>query len=349
MVERLPEALSETLEYLLNFWREDVRPEQAMACFRLLQERHREMEMDLVWEEETYSQAVHYDALLRLPGQGTVSLGFCPDRAVPWPLRRAHHSREKDLVRVNSQTLTVERAMTHLDIMGNEARITTSLVNLCLVQEAIEKRAIELSNAELQQAMDAFRKRHGLYSAQDTYRWLEQHGITHERLEQEIAAQALPAKLRDQVAEGRVEAHFDRHRSDFDTAHLARFRVAEEARAQRLYEQIRGGAVEFFEAAQREFLAGENGAGGDLFVAVQRRQISAEQAAVIFAASPGEVVGPLRSGEGYDIVRVLRIDRAHLDEPTRAAVKEVLFGDWLAERQQEATIEWFWGCAPSGT
>jgi DNA-binding NtrC family response regulator len=57
------------------------------------------------------------------------------------------------------------------------------------------------------------------------------------------------------------------------------------------------------------------------------------------------VQGPLRSGEGYGIVRVLHIERARLDEATREAIKEILFAEWLAGRRREATVEWFWGKA----
>jgi len=345
MTDTFPKALNETFDCLLTLWRDNVSPEGAMAHFHTLQERHRNMDMDLLWEQETYPQAVHYDVLLRLPGQGTVSLSFCPDRGVPWPLRRAHYAREGDLVRVNAQILTVERAMACLDFLWNETRIITSLVHVCLIQEAVAKRAIALSDAELQQALDAFRQQHGLYTVADTYRWMEQHGMTHERLEQYIASQALSAKLRDQITDGGVEEYFERHPSDFDTAHLVRFKVVDAESAHRIYKQIRSGVVDFFEAMQRRFLAGQDNTCRDLFAVVRRRQLAPQQAAAIFSAAPGAVVGPLRSGEGYDIVRVLHIERARLDEPTREAIKGILFEAWLAERRQEATIEWFWGKA----
>jgi putative peptide maturation system protein len=195
--------------------------------------------------------------------------------------------------------------------------------------------------------MDAFRTQHGLYTAEETYRWLEQHGMSHEGLEQHIAAQALSAKLRDQVTAGDVEEYFERHASDFDTARIAHFKVLDAASAHSIYEQIRRGQVDFFAVAQHQFLARRDHTCRDLFALVRRGQLIPQQAAVIFSAAPGAVVGPLRSGEGYGIVRVLHIERARLDEATREAIKEILFAEWLAGRRREATVEWFWGKADS--
>ena len=87
-------ALGATLRYLVDIARAGTRPAEAVAGFRRLAERHRELEASLVWEIESHLGGVHYDALLRLPGAGTLSLAFAPDRAVPWALRHAHHARE---------------------------------------------------------------------------------------------------------------------------------------------------------------------------------------------------------------------------------------------------------------
>jgi flavin-dependent dehydrogenase len=36
---------------------------------------------------------------------------------------------------------------------------------------------------------------------------------------------------------------------------------------------------------------------------------------------------------------------ARLDEPTRSAIKKILFEQWLAERREAASVEWYWGNA----
>jgi hypothetical protein len=86
-----------------------------------------------------------------------VSLSYCPERAVPWPLRGVQRQSEGDLVRVNTNVLRVDTAMACLDFIWDEAPIIERLVNLCVIQEELDREPIDLSNAELQQAMDHFR------------------------------------------------------------------------------------------------------------------------------------------------------------------------------------------------
>jgi len=341
------QALTDTLDYLMTLVREDTRPQEAQAGLRLLQREYPEVALDLVWEEEAYDRSVHYDALLRLAGQGTVSLSFCPDRALPWPMRGARPISERCLVRVNSISMELDQVMACLDFIWDEARIVNRLVDSCLVEEAVTVEPLELSDAELQHAMDSFRRAHRLYTAEDTYLWMERRGVTHEQLERLVGDQATVAGLRERVTDGRVEPYFAEHRADFDTASIARLEVSDEATARDLCEQIRRGELDFYQAAQRAVLATVGAStrrSRELFAVVQRGQVSPALAA-LFAADPGELVGPLRTEEGYAIVRVLSVTPARLDEPTRSAIKKILFEQWLAERREAATIEWYWGNA----
>src|SRR3989442_911758 len=111
MKATLQQTLIDTLDYLMTLSREGLRPKEAQTRLRLLQKRRPDIGMDLLWEEEAYDQSVHYDMLLHLAGQGTVSLSFCPDRAVPWPMRGVHRWSEADLVRVNNTVLRVFQAI----------------------------------------------------------------------------------------------------------------------------------------------------------------------------------------------------------------------------------------------
>src|SRR3989442_1755928 len=133
MNSTLQQALIDALDYLMRLNREGTRPEEAKARLRPLQKSHPDIEMDLLWEEEAYDQSVHYDILLCLSGEGTVSLSFCPDRILPWPLRGVHRWGERDLVRVNNTLLKVDQAIACLDFIWDEAPIINRLVNVCLI------------------------------------------------------------------------------------------------------------------------------------------------------------------------------------------------------------------------
>ena len=111
MNESLRKAVFDVLDYLLALQHEGVRPREARARLQSLRGRHPSHEIELLAEEEAFDQSVHYDALLRCAGEGTVSLSYCPERAVPWPLRGVHRWSEGDLVRVNANVLQVDAAI----------------------------------------------------------------------------------------------------------------------------------------------------------------------------------------------------------------------------------------------
>jgi putative peptide maturation system protein len=333
------QSVLSALEWLVSLSRDGIR---------LLREQHADTPMQLLWEQEAFDGFVHYDALLGLPEGGTVSLSYCPPRALPWPLRGVHRWSDADLVHVNGRILKVDQAVALLDFIWDEARLVESLLNACLMEEALEREPIELSDAELQREMDGFRIARRLYTAAKTHRWMERHGINHRTLEQFVANQAVAARLRERVTAGRVDEAFAARKTEFDTFRIARLDLPDEQSARQVSNRIRHGEVGFYEAAERCFMdnPGRTSAPSrPLLQVIYRRQLPRALADAIVAAPPNEVVGPIRTAEGSTLVRVLSITPACLDEPTRCAIQETLFADWLAERRRAATIEWCWGHA----
>lgn len=348
MNESVRQKLVESLDFLQELARDNVRPSEARARLRRLQERHTDTELDLVWEEEAYDGSIHYDTLLHVAGEGTISLSFAPEGDLPWPLRGIQRWSDKDLVRVNNTLLSVDQAIAHLDFIWENVPVLNGLVNHCLIQAALDEEPVSVSDEDVQRALDAFRRAKKLYTAEDTRRWMERRGMTHEMLERHVAEAARIAKLRERVAAGRVEQYFEAHRADYDLVLVARLEFPGEEQARRAGAQIQNGTIDFYEAAQRLFLAkAERGGTGEtaLFASLPRGELLTEWEPV-FVTSPGKVVGPLpMNGGRYALVQVLSVVPARLDDSTRDAVMRDLFDEWLAEQRRTARIEWNWGDA----
>jgi putative peptide maturation system protein len=297
--------------------------------------------MDLLWEEESCDRSVHYDALLHHDGEGTVSMSYCPEKTLPWPLRGVQRWSEMNLLRVNATVLKVDQAVALLDFIWDEAPMLKRLLHAALIREALDQEPVTLSDEQLQLALDAFRRTHRLYKAADMHRWMEQRNLTQEKLECLVAELAEVSALRDRVTTGKVEAYFAAHQSDFDTVTIAQLVVADADHSNEIAAQIRIGTLDFYAAAERCFAA-HGPVAGEVFRTVSRRQASWELCAA-FAEPPGTVLGPLPQGAGHVIVRVLSQTRARLDEPTQAMIKELIFEQWLEERRQAASVEWYWG------
>jgi putative peptide maturation system protein len=343
MENAVGQTVIDTLDYLMSIVRDGTKPDEANSGLRPLQRRHSDVPVQLVWEEEAYDRSHHYDALLNLPEGGTVSISYCEDRFKPWPLRGVLRWSDADLVRVNNNVLKVDQAIACLDFIWEEASITDRLVKVCLIQEELERNPIELSDDELQAAIDSFRRARRLHKAEDTHRWMQRRGVTYQELERIVTSEATIRKLRDNLVASRVADYFEAHSRSFDTAHFVHVAMRHEASAQELVEQLRGGAIDFLETAQNLFVAKQSTA--PVFRTVQRRDTPEQFRAELFQSAPGSVLGPVRDEDGYALVRLLSVDKAKLDDHTQNAIKKILFEDWLEERRGTASIEWFWGNA----
>jgi putative peptide maturation system protein len=338
--------LADSVELLKCFADDGLTPTEARRRLRALEGTHPHTQMDLLWREEPYDGSVHYDLLLDLTGGGTASLSYSPDRALPWPLRGIQRWSEKALVRVNDRVLMMDEAIPLLDFIWDEAPVMKRMVYSCIIKEELARRPVELEDGELQRAMDEFRRERKLFSAGETRRWMERHGMTHEKLERLVADSTLIGKLRDRITEGRVEPYFEEHRCDLDAVTVARIDFSGTEDAMTALAMIREGSIGFYTLAERHLSSSVMPAASrslEIIAAIRRGQIPADFTDAIFMAKPGEVVGPFRLGATTAILRILSVDPARLDEPTRDLVKHFLFEQWLEKRRGESVVDWCWG------
>jgi hypothetical protein len=94
------------------------------------------------------------------------------------------------------------------------------MLNACLLREELAQRPIEISEAELQHGLDGWRRAHRLYTSEDTLHWMQQRGLTQERLEDLVIESLAFIKLRERVVEGDVAPYFERHRAELGAASL---------------------------------------------------------------------------------------------------------------------------------
>jgi putative peptide maturation system protein len=346
----------DVLDELVRLSEERIAPREGEAR---LKQRARDradprvgLKLDVLWEQESGNGAVHYDALIRLPGWGAVSVGYCPDRGLPWALRGTFRWNEMDMLRVNNHHIRVEEVVAQLDFLWTEPSLARQLVDTALIWEALEEDpdAFAPSDEELQAAMDAFRRKRDLFTAEATERWLQQQGMTHRSFETRVDALVRGNKLRQRVVGGREETYFAGHKDELDTAVLARIAVGDDVeRARALCERLRSGELDLLGAAaealrQRCPTASRRGDGPPpLLARVRRWELPPERRAAIFDAAPGVVLDPVETGAGYEIQKILVVEPAVLDAATRAAIRDRLFEEWLSERRAAAEVEWLWG------
>lgn len=304
----------------------DLEPAQAQEHLRDLRERHPETRFRLLWQREEYDGSLHYDLLIKEPGAGTVSLSWCPDRALPWPLRGVHRASELLLLRVDGVGVTVADAVSRLDFLWDEARLADRIVTGALLQAELEESPVELTGEELQEAVDAFRRARGLLTAERTRAWLERRCLTEADLRELVAGEAAVARLRERVTAGRAEAYFAEHRAEFDTARIARLTFPDAESADRVAAEIVAGA-DCYAVAERT-------PGARLVVEdVPRAEVGEAEAGEILSPGP------------RTLIKVISVAEAVFDDATRRRAERRVFEEWIEERRRTAKIEWFWGTA----
>ena len=343
--EHDPTTMTTLLELLRQGAAEHLAPPQMLSRLAALRARHPALAAELVWEREPHLGTYHYDALVDDPG-GTVSLAFCPDDAVPWPLRGVRRWADGDLVRVNETLLRVHDMIALLDFVWEQEPLVTTIVDACLLREAMDAAQIAPGDDDLQAAFDRFRARRGLFDADETTAWLERNGYTLRQMEHYMYDEARAHALRKRLAAPQLETFLAQRRGELDLALLGYLDFDARAPAAEAADALRAGTADFFQlATERAAVMRTAGRVGELpwTRSVLYADLPPEQRAAVFTAAPGAIVGPLAHGRAFRVYRVLGISRATEDAEARARADRVLFDAWLAERRRAARIEWQWG------
>jgi putative peptide maturation system protein len=342
MNETLLAVVRDALALLVTLREERVPVEEAMDRLRPLKERHAGYWINMVWERETFGDRIHYDILIG-DDRGTYSLSYCADEETPWAVRGTQRINESLVVRVNDEPVYIHQAITSLDYAWQTLHVGRHLMDMCLIDKELRVNPIEVTDEELSDALARFRRSRRLFTVAQVERWMRDHGTPQVQLEAHLRDEVAREKLRQRVAAGREEAYFRQHGPGFDRVQVARIYAPDQDEALRLYEQLRQAPETFLRVAQERFLA--TGADEGVFVTLQRNELHREQAELLFAGQPGQVLAPVPSGEGYELVQVLRVVPARLDDATRQQIRNALFEEWLEERRRTARVEWFWGAA----
>lgn len=190
---------------------------------------------------------------------------------------------------------------------------------------------LSVSVEELQAAVDAFRRRHGLTSAEQTHAWLSARRLSVNDFEDTLERDLLIEKLKNHLTRDRSAGHFEAHQADYARARLRLILVGREDLARELSHQIRDEGSDFAGLARAHSLHPSREAGGQVGTFF-RRQMAPALAEAVFAARAGDVVGPLASAQGFQLVLVEELLPAQLNPELASLIRQELFDAWVREQ-----------------
>jgi len=211
-------------------------------------------------------------------------------------------------------------------------------VTAALIQEGARQRDIKVSDDELQQAADNYRMLNDLHDAETTEAWLQAQKLSYEDWESLLEAQVKEGKLREALTAGSVEQRFTEQRLTLDKAAISRLVLAEEGVARELRAQIIEDGADFHALAREHSIHADTRPAGGYAGLISRTDMEPALEAAVFGSQPGKVVGPIKTDDGWELVKVERLAPAELDDEMRETLKTKLFNEWLSEQRRKARI-----------
>ncbi len=209
--------------------------------------------------------------------------------------------------------------------------ICCNILHQKIVAEAASSRNITVSNEEIEAEANQIRLSLRLEKASDTLAWLKDNMLDSDQWEIAINNHLLAKKLAKHLFDPKVEAYFAQNRLNYDRFVLYQLVVPYEKLAQELFYQIEEEEISFYQAAhlydideQRRYVCGYEGK-------VDRWKYSPEIATAVFKTpvTIGEIIGPIRSEQGYHLFKIENYIPAQLTPKIRQEIIDRIFKEWL--------------------
>ena len=193
------------------------------------------------------------------------------------------------------------------------------------------KAGIKVTEEEIQERANQFRRVRGLHRASDTNKYLDAMRVSAEEFEAFIANGLYQEKMMRKVCgEDAVRGYFKLNSPKFDSIEVSHIVLDSEAKAREMIAVLRDDPDSFEEMAREHSIADTADKGG-LIGKVLRGSLRSDVEAKVFNAAAGDLLGPFASADrtAFEIFRVNAKHPARLDEDTATEVRRLLREDWL--------------------
>lgn len=231
------------------------------------------------------------------------------------------------------------------------------LIDRELIHQEAESRGIEVSAAEIDAALNAYRQD---YPDDGFATMLGERGLSLENWKNELRATLVMEKLLEEtvypaldVSAKEIDAYYQAHKDEFNRPEQVRVRqilVADEAEGRRVLGLLRQGE-DFAAMARAQSLSPDAQQGGDLGF-FSRGEMPAAFDEVVFDLPVGRLSDLVQSEYGYHLFLVeekktaARLSKteatAEIRTQLEAGKREELYLEWLQTLRSQATIEVDW-------
>lgn len=245
------------------------------------------------------------------------------------------------IVKIDGASIEVADFIRTLKLTGQYESLIEQLVRDRLTVQAAKKAGLRVSEEEIQERADQFRRVRGLHRASDTNKYLDGMRVSLDEFEAFITDSLYQEKMMERVCSDQaVDSYFKLNSPKFDSIEISHMVLDAEGKAKEMISVLTEDPDCFEEMAREHSIADTRERGGSIGK-VLRGSLRSDVEAKVFNATVGDLIGPFVSGDRsvFEIFRVNAKHPARLDDDTRTEVKRLLREDWLRARAQEHVIE----------
>jgi peptidylprolyl isomerase len=245
------------------------------------------------------------------------------------------------VVKIDGNAIDLVEFVRILKLTGQFEALLEQFVRDRLAALGARKAGIQVSEAEIQERADQFRRVRGLHRASDTNKYLDAMRISVEEFEAFITDSLYQDKVMRKVSSDQaVQGYFKLNSPKFDSIEVSHIVVDSEAKAREMIAVLREDPDSFDEMAREHSIADTREQGG-LIGKVLRGSLRSDVEAKVFNAAAGDLLGPFTSGDrtAFEIFRVNAKHPARLDDDTGTEVRRLLREEWLRARAREHAVE----------
>jgi PPIC-type PPIASE domain len=234
------------------------------------------------------------------------------------------------LILPNVQPVTEQEAIDALKYSLNYADVAAFAERDNLVVKLCQQLNISVSEGEVQEEGDIFRRNNALRDSSETLQWLSTQRITAENWAKGIHISMLTDKLKEHICGSSADSYYISNRRTCRRVALSQILVGDLATAVKISRQVRENQSLFCSLAL-EHSKGRQSAENGGFAGVKLvAELLPEIAQAIEDAGEGDVLDPVQSKLGYHVLRVEKWFPAELSQ-VRQQLLDYLFQSWLNE------------------
>ena len=231
--------------------------------------------------------------------------------------------------------ITKEDILQQIKISCKIPEIIEQIISRKIITEAVAEAGIKVEFEDLQKIADQIRLMNQLHNADDTWSWLEKHGLTLDDYEEMVYYNLISGKLVTHLFADKVEPYFFENQLNYSSAVIYEIILDDEDLAIELFYAIKEGEMSFFDVAHQYIQDKELSRKCGYLGKVQRQDLKPEISAAVFAVESPQLLKPIISSKGVHLILVEEIVQSELDNVLRLQIMSDLFSDWIKERVEE--------------